>query len=114
MTLRLMRSPAEAPLEVSGAQTKAIFIRPVLGLLIPLCVALAWEMVVRAGYFSGRLMPPPSRIYDELAELARTGELQHHASVSLLRVAAGFGLGAVSGTFLGANSGYSATVRRSD
>jgi sulfonate transport system permease protein len=108
----LMSSPTAVPTEAPKAHTKGIFVRPMVGLLVPVCVALAWEMVVRAGYFSGRLLPPPSRIYDELAELARTGELQHHAGVSLLRVAAGFALGAISGTVLGAISGYSVMVRR--
>src|SRR5690242_12435875 len=86
--------------------------RPALGLLLPLGLALGWEICVRAGLFSGRLVPPPSVIYATFAELARTGELQSHALTTLARVAAGFAIGVGVGTFLGAVTGYSALVRR--
>src|SRR5512136_2525565 len=76
--------------------------RPVLGLLLPIGLALAWELIVRAGYSDGRLVPPPSRIYQEFAELARSGELLRHVAATLLRVAVGFGLGTITGTLLGA------------
>jgi sulfonate transport system permease protein len=86
--------------------------RPALGLLLPLGLALGWEICVRAGLFSGRLVPPPSVIYATFAELARTGELQSHALTTLARVAAGFAIGVGVGTLLGAVTGYSALVRR--
>jgi hypothetical protein len=63
------------------------FLRPALGFIIPVGLALGWEIAVWAGLSDGRLMPTPSRIYEELAELARLGELQRHAGVTLLRVA---------------------------
>ena len=74
---------------------------PALGLLLPLGLALGWEICVRAGLFSGRLVPPPSVIYATFAELARTGELQSHALTTLARVAAGFAIGVSSAHFLG-------------
>jgi len=86
--------------------------RPALGLLIPVCLALGWEAFVRAGFSDGRLMPTPSMVYAELADLWRLGELQRHVSVTLSRVAAGFSLGMIFGTLLGAVSGYSETIRR--
>jgi sulfonate transport system permease protein len=95
-----------------GAPRFGRFTRPALGLIIPLALALGWEAFVRAGLSDGRLMPIPSRIYEELADLYQLGELQRHAYVTLLRVAAGFGLGAIAGTILGALSGHSETVRR--
>jgi sulfonate transport system permease protein len=87
------------------------FLRPALGFIIPVGLALGWEIAVWAGLSDGRLMPTPSRIYEELAELARLGELQRHAGVTLLRVAAGFGIGAACGTLLSAVAGYSTLVR---
>jgi sulfonate transport system permease protein len=69
-------------------------------------------LAVRAGLSDGRLVPPPSRIYAEFAELAATGELLRHFIATLLRVAAGFALGTVVGTALGALAGYSTLVRR--
>jgi sulfonate transport system permease protein len=88
------------------------FARPAIGLLLPLVLAVGWEFAVRAGWSNGRLVPPPSRVYEEFAELARTGELQRHVIATLLRVIAGFGLGTLVGTLLGAVTGYSTLVRR--
>jgi len=85
---------------------------PTLGLLVPLVLALGWELAVRAGLSNGRLVPPPSRIYEEFAELARSGELLRHVIATLLRVVAGFGLGTAAATVLGAIAGYSTLVRR--
>jgi sulfonate transport system permease protein len=85
--------------------------RPLLGLLVPLILAAGWEVAVHFHLSDGRLLPPPSRIYLEFAELARTGELQRHVIATLLRVAVGFGLGVVSGTLLGALTGYSSLSR---
>jgi sulfonate transport system permease protein len=90
----------------------ARFARPALGLLLPAGLAVLWELAVRAGLSDGRLVPPPSRIYAEFAELARSGELLRHAIATLLRVAVGFGLGTAVGTLLGAIAGYSTLVRR--
>ncbi len=83
-----------------------------LGLALPVGVAVLWELAVRAGLSDGRLVPPPSRIFAEFAELARAGELQRHVIATLLRVAVGFGLGTAAGTLLGAVAGYSALARR--
>ena len=85
--------------------------RPALGLLVPVGLAVLWEIAVRLGLSDGRLVPPPSIVYETLADLARTGELQHHVAATLLRVAAGFALGTVAGTVLGAVAGYSGIVR---
>lgn len=88
------------------------FARPAFGFFLPLFLALGWEFAVRAGWSTGRLVPPPSVIYAEFAELARSGELLRHVVATLLRVAVGFGLGTVVGTLLGAIAGYSTLVRR--
>ena len=90
----------------------ARFARPLLGLLVPVVLAVGWELAVRAGLSNGRLVPPPSRIYAQFDELARSGELLRHVTATLLRVAAGFGVGTGLGTVLGAISGYSTLVRR--
>jgi len=86
--------------------------RPALGLLLPLALALGWELAVRLGLSDGRLVPPPSVIYTTFADLARTGELQRHTLATLARVAVGFGIGVGVATLLGAITGYSVLVRR--
>jgi sulfonate transport system permease protein len=88
------------------------YARPALGLLLPVGTAIAWELVVRAGYSDGRLFPPPSRVFEEFADLARTGELQRHLMATLARMGAGFGLGTIVGTLFGALAGYSTLIRR--
>jgi sulfonate transport system permease protein len=90
----------------------ARFIRPVLGLLLPLGLALGWEIAVRLGLSNGRLVPPPSVIFNTFVDLARTGELQEHAAATLWRVGWGFLFGVVGGTIVGAVAGYSAFVYR--
>jgi sulfonate transport system permease protein len=86
--------------------------RPVLGLIVPLGLALGWELAVRGGLANGRLVPPPSIILATFADLAATGELQRHAGATLARVASGFGIGLAVGTLAGAVTGYSGFVHR--
>jgi sulfonate transport system permease protein len=90
----------------------ARLLRPALGLLVPVALAVGWEIMVRTGLSSGRLVPPPSVIFSTFADLAATGELQRHATVTLLRVLAGFASGVVLGTLVGAITGYSALSHR--
>jgi sulfonate transport system permease protein len=86
--------------------------RLLLSLALPVGLAAAWELAARAGLSDGRLVPPPSRIFQEFAELWRAGELSRHVAATLLRVAVGFGLGTAAGTLLGALAGYSSLTRR--
>ena len=88
------------------------FARPALGLLLPLVLAVAWEAAVRFGYSNGRLVPPPSRIWQTLVELGASGELSRHIIATLSRVGAGFGLGIAAGTIFGAICGYWTLARR--
>ena len=39
----------------------ARYARPALGIVLPVTLALGWELAVRAGLSDGRLVPPPSR-----------------------------------------------------
>ncbi|HWP24737.1 MAG TPA: ABC transporter permease [Xanthobacteraceae bacterium] len=86
--------------------------RPALGLLLPVSAALIWELAVGLGLAAGRLVPPPSVVFDTFAELARAGELQRHVLATCGRVAAGFAIGVAAGTLLGAITGYSTLTRR--
>ena len=62
------------------------YARPLLGLALPVGLAALWEIAVRMGLSDGRLVPPPSRIYQEFAELWQAGELQRHLIATVLRV----------------------------
>jgi sulfonate transport system permease protein len=109
MTIVVEGSPTQ---ERAAGNPWSRLTRPALGLLLPVALAILWEIVVRMGWASGRLAPPPSVIFATFAELARTGELQRDTLVTLARVAAGFGIGVATATIVGAAAGYSALVRR--
>src|SRR5262249_5557324 len=67
---------------------------------------------VLQGWSNGRLVPPPSHIFNTLMDLARTGELLRHVTATLARVGAGFALGVGAGTVFGALTGYSMLSRQ--
>jgi sulfonate transport system permease protein len=86
--------------------------RPALGFVLPVGLALGWEIIVRLGLSNGRLVPPPTKLFATIVELARSGELELHITATLTRVFAGFGLGVIFGTVLGAVCGYWEVARR--
>jgi sulfonate transport system permease protein len=86
--------------------------RALLGLILPLGAAVLYEAAFRAGLVEARLLPAPSRILATLFDLAQTGELWTHVLATVLRVLAGFVIGAGVGTALGALTGASETARR--
>jgi sulfonate transport system permease protein len=100
---------AETP---GGVTFNASRWRWALGLLLPLLLAAGWEAAVAMGFAGGRLMPPPSRIAAAIYALAASGELWTHISATMGRVLAGFALGAVAGTLIGALTGASEIARR--
>jgi sulfonate transport system permease protein len=92
---------------------RAVFAAPaLLGLALPIGLALAWELLVGLGLAQGRLLPPPSRIAATFADLYRDGNLVSHVGATLWRVLTGFALGAVAGSLAGAASGAIPLVRR--
>lgn len=78
--------------------------RAMLGLLLPAAVLLAAEAGVRYGLVAPNLLPAPSGIARTIAELAQQG-LAAHLAASSLRVALGFGAGALLAILLGAAVG---------
>jgi sulfonate transport system permease protein len=113
MTATMDQGAAElAARERSGRHRMARLVRPGLGLVVPVGLALFWEIAVHLGLSNGRLVPPPSVIFNTFADLARTGELQQHAAATLWRVGWGFAFGVAAGTVVGAIAGYSALLYR--
>jgi sulfonate transport system permease protein len=80
--------------------------RALLGLLLPATVLAGVEVAVRAGAIPSHLLPAPTQIFDTLIDLGAQG-LLGHIGASTLRVAAGFGIGAVLAVLLGAAVGLS-------
>ena len=102
------RAGAEQP----ASSSKVLPSNLLIGLALPLALAVLWEAAVRLGLVTERLMPPPSKIVSTLAALAQSGELWLHASATLSRVLGGFAIGAAAGTVLGALTGSSDLARR--
>jgi sulfonate transport system permease protein len=105
----------EAPKETARQAPPSLLSRlawPTVGLVLPVTLAAGWEIAVGLGLSTGRLLPPPSVIFDTFLDLASTGELQAHTLATVMRVAAGFFFGVVAGTIVGAIAGYSALTHR--
>ena len=83
-----------------------------LGFVLPVGAALAYEAAFRFGLVQARLLPPPSKVGSTLWDLARSGELNTHVIATMTRVLLGFGLGALVGMLLGALTGSSSTARK--
>jgi sulfonate transport system permease protein len=98
---------AASPVTAAPAKKSRFGAKFVLGILLPVALALGWETAVAFGFAQGRLMPPPSRLFKTLYDLAITGELWRHIGATLARVAAGFALGTIVGTLIGALAGAS-------
>ncbi|MDB5625137.1 MAG: putative sulfonate transporter permease protein SsuC/YcbM-like protein [Tardiphaga sp.] len=112
MTLDTTTLNAAAQAAPAATRTQWRVLKPLLGMLLPLGIALAWELAVYRGWSNGRLVPPPSRVLATIMDLARSGELTRHVVTTLTRVGAGFGLGVVAGTMFGAICGYWDVARR--
>ncbi len=114
MTMSIATEEAPEKAEVKERRRFAVPGAPawLLGLVLPVALALAHEVAVRQGWANGRLLPPPSRILTTLWEMATGGDLWLHVSATTWRVALGFACGGAAGIALGALSGVSDLTRR--
>jgi len=80
---------------------------PLLGLVVPLALLLAWYVVTAAHWVPEQILPAPATVVAAFAALVRSGDLQHNLAVSLGRVAEGFGAGTLAGLLFGAGMGFS-------
>lgn len=77
---------------------------------LPVATLVLWELLGRSGHLPD-FLSTPSQIGAALAEVAGTGELARHVEISMLRVFAGFAIGASLGVLLGLAAGISASIR---
>ena len=81
-----------------------------LGLIVPLLLLAAWQVVTQKEIFSSLLLIPPEIVIQSFRDLIGNGELLNHLLVSFARVFAGFFLGSIAGILLGSALGLSKTV----
>ena len=73
---------------------------------------LLWEAAPRVGLVSPVFIPPASVVFKALAELATTGELLKHTTISLQRAFAGFAIAAILAVPLGFLVGWYKTFAK--
>lgn len=77
------------------------------GFVFPLTLLALWELVTKTGLVTTFTFPPLSSVLGDMWALALDGILFTHIGISLVRVAAGFVIGAVIGGGLGLLVGLS-------
>ncbi len=80
---------------------------PVVGLVVPLCLLGAWQVVTASGLVTASVLPPPAQVVRTLLDMAATGEMVQAVAATAGRLAIGFAIGAAAGTLLGTLSGGS-------
>ncbi|MDB4895607.1 MAG: tauC [Firmicutes bacterium] len=82
-----------------------------LSFLSPIALLLIWEALVRTALLDERFFPAPTTVMKALGDLAASGDLWINVKASLLRIVAGFIIGAVPGAVLGIAMGLNRWVR---
>jgi NitT/TauT family transport system permease protein len=72
-----------------------------LYLISPLGLLILWQLLLMAGFGDRRFIPAPTDIAVRFWKLALSGELALNTGVTLMRVFAGFVIGAVPGVVMG-------------
>lgn len=78
-----------------------------LGIIIPILIIIAMEMVARFELTTSQLFVPPKLIFETFSDLLKSGELPRNLAISSLRVITGFIAGAIAGLVFGAAMGIS-------
>lgn len=81
-------------------------------LLVPLCLALGWEILARSPWGDPLYSPSLVEIVSALGVLLMSGELITHLGASAVRLVGGFAIACCTGIPCGLALGYSDTLRR--
>jgi NitT/TauT family transport system permease protein len=73
----------------------------VLYLISPIGLLVLWQLLLMAGFGDRRFIPAPTDIAVRFWALIQTGELASHTGVTLMRVLAGYVIGAVPAIVVG-------------
>jgi sulfonate transport system permease protein len=82
----------------------------VWGLLLPLLILALWQLAVNSEFYSRGQLPPPLDVVAAGRELQDIGLLVPNVTVSVQRVAIGWGAGAAAAIVLGLAVGFSRPV----
>ncbi|MHC5175323.1 aliphatic sulfonate ABC transporter permease SsuC [Serratia rhizosphaerae] len=75
--------------------------------VLPIALLVFWQIAVKAGWLSNRILPAPSAVATAFWTLTQNGELWQHLTISSWRALIGFSIGGSLGLLLGMISGLS-------
>lgn len=87
-----------------GLRTSAV------ALALPALILILWSLGSAYHLVPQQILPPPAYVFENFRDMLASGELLQHASISAVRVAAGFALGASLGLVLGIAMGLSEAI----
>lgn len=99
----------------NSVKSRKLYLRAsnmVLGLIVPVCLLIVWEVAGAMGYLNPVLLPTPSSIWKELVSMTETGELVRHLGISTWRALLGFLIGGGLGLTMGLWVGFSYKTER--
>ncbi len=70
-------------------------------LMSPLLLLLIWELITWQGWIPAWFLPVPTEVFQTLYDMVISGELLHHAAISLGRAVSGYAMAALVGVGLG-------------
>ncbi len=111
---RELTQAPEATLPVrsgNGRLRRSSLMERLVSWLSPFVVLLVWELLVRTRVLDSRFFPAPSGVSRTLFALITSGVLLNDIGISLIRIGAGFAIGATTGMVLGLLMGLSRLVR---
>lgn len=79
-------------------------------LISPLLLLMIWELITRQGWIPAWFLPVPTEVFQTLIDMVISGELLHHAAISLGRAISGYAMAAVVGVGLGVLIAWSRVV----
>ncbi len=111
MTERIIETKSVTTPSLRTRLLEGVAAERLISIVSPLLLLALWEVLGRVGALDQRFFPAPSNIVNTFVRLLWSGELLNHLSISLSRVAIGFGFGAVPGLVLGILMGLSRFIR---
>lgn len=82
-----------------------------VGPLVFFVLIAIWELGSRSGWISALVLPAPSEAFTALKELAVSGDLWRHVSVSVMRLTVGWTIGTILGLLIGLSIGLFSLAR---
>ena len=103
---KIEEAPA-APRALAGLRAPARWALRSVGWFLPALLVGLWTLAAELEWAPPQILPPPRLVGETLIDLVGSGELLQNCAISLARVFAGFGLGALVGLALGVGMGLS-------